>query len=107
MQPPAHCRPRPSPHMHTLPVSRPRKPRSDRRQRVPPALTRGSERVDGISILDEVSGDLGLLLWRSARNVTLWAETPAEQRATLFPDDAARSRIVDLARADVHPELRG
>jgi tetratricopeptide (TPR) repeat protein len=93
--------------MHTLSVSRPRKPRSDRRQRVPPALTRGSERVDGISILDEVGGDLGLLLWRSARNVTLWAETPAEQRATLFPGDAARSRTVDLAHADVHPELRG
>jgi tetratricopeptide (TPR) repeat protein len=93
--------------MHTLSVSRPPKPRSDRRQRVPPALTRGSERVDGISILDEVSGDLGLLLWRSARNVTLWAETPAEQRATLFPGDAARSRTADLAHVDVHPELRG
>lgn len=93
--------------MRTLSVSRPRKPRSDRRQRVPPALTRGSERVDGISILDEINGDLGLLLWRSARNVTLWAETPAEQRATLFPGDAAASRIADLARADVHPELRG
>jgi tetratricopeptide (TPR) repeat protein len=63
--------------------------------------------VDGISILDEVSGDLGLLLWRSARNVTLWAETPAEQRATLFPGDAARSRIADLARVDVPAELRG
>jgi tetratricopeptide (TPR) repeat protein len=63
--------------------------------------------VEGISILDEISGDLGLLLWRSARNVTLWAETPAEQRATLFPGDAARSRTADLARADVHPELRG
>ncbi|HVG44299.1 MAG TPA: hypothetical protein VM890_06190 [Longimicrobium sp.] len=63
--------------------------------------------MDGISILDEVSGDLGLLLWRSARNVTLWAETPAEQRATLFPGDAARSRTADLAHADVHPELRG
>jgi len=93
--------------MHTVPLSRPRKPRSDRRQRVPPALTRGSERVDGISILDEVSGDLGLLLWRSARNVTLWAETPAEERATLFPGDAARSRTEDLSHTDVHPELRG
>ena len=93
--------------MRTLPVTRPRKPRSDRRQRVPPALTRGSERVDGISILDEINGDLGLLLWRSARNVTLWAETPAQERATLFPDDAARSRAVDLGIADVPQELRG
>jgi tetratricopeptide (TPR) repeat protein len=63
--------------------------------------------VDGISILDEVSGDLGLLLWRSARNVTLWAETPAEERATLFPGDAARSRAADLGLADVPQELHG
>ena len=93
--------------MHTLSVSRPRKPRSDRRQRVPPALTRGSERVDGISILDELNGDLGLLLWRFARNVTLWAETLPDQRASLFPDGAARSRIAELQVAEVHPELRG
>lgn len=93
--------------MRTLPASRPRKPRTDRRQRVPPALTRGSERVDGISILDEINGDLGLLLWRSARNVTLWAETPPDQRASLFPDGAARSRIAELQVAEVHPELRG
>jgi tetratricopeptide (TPR) repeat protein len=93
--------------MRTLPANRPRKPRTDRRQRVPPALTRGSERVDGISILNEINGDLGLLLWRSARNVTLWAETPAEQRASLFPDGAARSRIAELQVAEVHPELRG
>lgn len=63
--------------------------------------------MDGISILDEISGDLGLLLWRSARNVTLWAETPAEERATLFPGDAARSRAADLGHADVPQELRG
>jgi len=93
--------------MRTLAASRPRKPRTDRRQRVPPALTRGSERVDGISILDEVNGDLGLLLWRSARNVTLWAETPPDQRASLFPDEAARSRIAELQVAEVHAELRG
>ncbi|MFL5381545.1 MAG: hypothetical protein ACJ8GN_03400 [Longimicrobiaceae bacterium] len=63
--------------------------------------------MDGISILDEINGDLGLLLWRSARNVTLWAETPAEERASLFPDGAARSRIAELQLAEVHPELRG
>lgn len=94
--------------MRTLPTHRPpRKPRSDRRQRVPPALTRGSDRVDGISILDEIGGDLGLLLWRSGRNVALWAETPADQRASLFDDGAARSRGDELSAAEVHAELRG
>jgi tetratricopeptide (TPR) repeat protein len=88
-------------------TGRSRKPRSDRRERVPPALTRGTERVDGISILDEFSGDLGLLLWRAARNVTLWAETPPAQRSDLFALGAARSRIADLGAADVPQELQG
>jgi len=78
--------------MHLTPRSRPRKPAPNRRQRVPPALTRGIERVDGISILDEISGDLGLVLWRSVRNVLLWAETPAAARASLFVGSAARTR---------------
>ncbi|HKP76712.1 MAG TPA: hypothetical protein VJT67_14375 [Longimicrobiaceae bacterium] len=81
--------------------------RTDRRQRVPPALTRGTERVDGISILDEIGGDLGLLLWRSARNVALWAETRPEHRAGLFPGSAAQARIAELADAEVHAELAG
>lgn len=94
--------------MRTLPTHRPsRNPRSDRRQRVPPALTRGSDRVDGISILDEIGGDLGLLLWRAGRNVALWAETPADQRASLFDGGAARSRGDELAASEVHAELRG
>lgn len=97
----------PEPCMRTLPASRSRTPRADRRQRVPPALTRGTDRVDGISILDEIGGDLGLLLWRSARNVALWAETPAAQRAALFPGAAALARGADLTHADVPAELRG
>lgn len=93
--------------MHLPSGRRIRKPTPNRRQRVPPALTRGTERVEAISILDEIPGDLGLVLWRSARNVLLWAESPAESRAALFAGDAARTRRDELARADVDPELRG
>ncbi len=85
---------------------RTRKPSPNRRQRVPPALTRGIERVEAISILDEIPGDLGLTLWRSARNVLLWAETPAGSRAALFAGAAARTRRDELVHADVDPELR-
>jgi tetratricopeptide (TPR) repeat protein len=92
--------------MHLTPRSRTRKPAPNRRQRVPPALTRGIERVDGISILDEISGDLGLVLWRSVRNVLLWAETPAAARASLFADSAARTRQQELVRVDADVELR-
>jgi len=63
--------------------------------------------VDGISILDEIGGDLGLLLWRSARNVALWAGTRPDHRAELFPGGAAPARMADLADAEVHAELAG
>jgi tetratricopeptide (TPR) repeat protein len=82
------------------------KPAPNRRQRVPPALTRGPDRVEAISILDEIPGDLGLMLWRAARNILLWAETPASGRAALFAGDACRARHEELLAADVEPELR-
>jgi len=80
-------------------------PRKSRRQRVPPALTRGPDRLDGLAILDEVKGDLGLVLWRSARNVRLWAETPAERRGELFAGGAALVRREELERVELDAEL--
>lgn len=79
--------------------------RKSRRQRVPPALTRGPDRLDGIGILDELKGDLGLVLWRSARNVRLWAETPGERRGELFAGGAARVRREELERVELDAEL--
>ncbi|HET7230383.1 MAG TPA: tetratricopeptide repeat protein [Longimicrobium sp.] len=92
--------------MRTRQRSRPAPSRSDRRQRVPPALTRGSERVAAISILDEIPGDLGLVLWRSARNVLLWAETPPSSRGELFTGEAGAGRVQLLAHVNAEPELR-
>ncbi|HEX8906348.1 MAG TPA: tetratricopeptide repeat protein, partial [Longimicrobiaceae bacterium] len=62
--------------------------------------------MEAISILDEITGDLGLVLWRSARNVLLWAETPAASRASLFAGSAGRARQDELAHVEVDPELR-
>lgn len=76
-----------------------------RRTRVPPAITRGSETLPGAPILDEVSGDLGVVLWRSLRNVALWAATPPARRGALFAGAAARMREDELARLDVDAEL--
>lgn len=59
-----------------------------------------------ISILDEIPGDLGLVLWRSARNVLLWAETPASSRAELFTGEAGHGRVGLLAQLSTEPELR-
>jgi tetratricopeptide (TPR) repeat protein len=95
----------PAPDMHPTIRPRSRKAASNRRQRVPPALTHGGDRFDALAILDEVRDDLGLVLWRSARNVSLWAETPPEARAGLFSGGAAHLRKDDLARLELEPEL--
>lgn len=78
---------------------------ASRRTRIPPAVTRGAETLPGAPILDEVSGELGVALWRSVRNVALWASTPPASRGALFAGPAAAIREADLARLDVDPEL--
>jgi tetratricopeptide (TPR) repeat protein len=61
--------------------------------------------MPGAGILDEVPGELGVMLWRSCRNVTLWAATPAASRGALFAGGAADVRQGELAALDVDPEL--
>jgi tetratricopeptide (TPR) repeat protein len=56
-----------------------------------------SETIDGSGILAEMSDDLGLLLWRTARDVMLWSETPAVQRGKLFSDGSGDARVTALA----------
>ncbi|MBW3571358.1 MAG: hypothetical protein KY467_09645 [Gemmatimonadetes bacterium] len=80
-------------------------PAPRRRTRIPPALTRGAESMPAIGILDEVPGDLGVLLWRSARNVALWAATPAASRGALFAGGAADAREAALSGVEVDPEI--
>lgn len=91
--------------MPLIPPSRSSHPAARRRTRIPPALTRGAESMPAIGILDEVPGDLGVLLWRSVRNVSLWAATPAASRGALFAGGAADVREADLSRVEVDPEM--
>ena len=88
-------------------IPSPRSPRASasRRTRVPPALTHGPESMPGSGILDEVPGELGVTLWRSCRNVVLWAATPEPQRGALFAGGAADVREAELSRLEVDPEL--
>ncbi len=78
---------------------------ASRRTRIPPAVSRGAETLPGAPILDEVPGDLGVVLWRSVRNVALWSSTPPDSRGALFAGPAAAIREQDLARLDVDAEL--
>jgi tetratricopeptide (TPR) repeat protein len=91
--------------MPLIPPSRSSHPAPRRRTRIPPALTRGAESMPAIGILDEVPGDLGVLLWRSVRNVALWAATPPASRGALFAGGAADVREADLSRVEVDAEM--
>lgn len=62
--------------------------RTRRRWRVPPAITHGEEAFEGAGILEEFEARLGLVLWRAARDVTLWASAPEERRGELFREGA-------------------
>lgn len=82
-------------------------PRLPRRWRTPPPLTRGSESLEGMEILREVGGEVGILLWQAYRNVMFWATTEQGERGRLFSAEAGRKRAAELAEARIPDELRG
>ena len=62
--------------------------------------------MDGAAVLEEVPGELGVLLWRSVRDVALWAITPPEKRASLFDlVGSAAARIERLTSTEVPEEI--
>lgn len=75
-----------------------------RRWCIPPALQHEpDELLEGAQVLDEVPGPVGLVLWRSLRDVTLWAGV--EEREGLFAPDAARVRLAELLGSGAEPAL--
>lgn len=74
---------------HAHPLLRARTPvhRTSQRWCIAPALLRDPsfpEPFESAAILDEVGGELGLLLWHTSRDVLLWAAAGPEQREHLF-----------------------
>jgi tetratricopeptide (TPR) repeat protein len=80
--------------------------RVPRRWRTPPPLTRGSESLEGMEILREVAGEVGILLWQAYRNVMFWASVEQGERSALFSPNAASRRQDELAEARLPEELR-
>lgn len=62
-------------------------------QRIPPPIDHGDESVEGELILRELAGDLGVVVWKTARSVRLWAELTPRQRAGAFNPDAHVERV--------------
>ena len=81
----------------------PRKPRRRWRWHVPPALVHGNETLEGTDMLEEFSGAVGMALWQSARDVTLWAGArEPQERAGL--DAAVDAPLRTLLRICRDPE---
>jgi len=88
--------------------SRARPPRRNatRRWCIPPAILREPEEMlEASQILDEVPGDMGLLLWQTLRDVTLWSSVPTERHAGLFDADAPEQRMQLLLGAGAEPAV--
>ncbi|HEX8242067.1 MAG TPA: hypothetical protein VF541_01180 [Longimicrobium sp.] len=73
---------------------------------MPPALQHEpDELLEAVQVLNEVPTPVGVVLWQSVRDVTLWAEIPEEKRDELFAPDAAHRRLNDLVAAGAEPAL--
>jgi tetratricopeptide (TPR) repeat protein len=81
--------------------------RVPRRWRTPPPLTRGAESLEGMEILREVGGEVGVLLWQAYRNVMFWSTTDEGERGHLFSPRAGERRRQELDEARVPAELTG
>ncbi len=81
--------------------------RGAQRWRVPPPLRGGGgcDGPEGLSILQEIKGPLGTLLWTTLRSVNAWVDTPPSERSALFPERAADWQTVDILAAGPQREL--
>jgi len=76
-----------------------------RRWRVPPALTHGDgDAFEGLSVLEENPGDLGLVLWQSLRDAMLWGRADSAERDALFAPAADTSRLASMLAAGAPAE---
>jgi len=71
----------------------------------PPILREPDETLEASQILEEFPNDLGLLLWNSLRDVTLWSSVDPERREGLFTTDAAEKRLLLLQVTPVEEHL--
>jgi tetratricopeptide (TPR) repeat protein len=70
----------------------------------PPPLLLESEAFEGAALLQEQPGPLGVVLWKSLRDVSLWTCAEPRDRAALFGAGAADARAGEISAA-AQPEL--
>lgn len=62
--------------------------------------------MEGTPILEESPGDLGVLLWQSYRDVSLWGETEPEKRTCLFAPGSFERREALIGGSSLGGEVR-
>jgi len=68
----------------------------ERRWRIPHPQDVDPTGPEGSVILQEIHGELGVVLWKSLRSVLIWAETGPGYRRDLFDADASYRRHADI-----------
>lgn len=76
-----------------------------RPHRLPPPLKIGAETYDAEPFLQEIPGELGPVLWKTAQSIELWASAPPSVRPELFSPDAFANRLNHISAAGVDPKL--
>jgi tetratricopeptide (TPR) repeat protein len=61
--------------------------------------------LEGLDVLEEIPTGVGVILWEALRDVTLWAECDAADRARLFAPEAATHRGRAIAAAGMPADL--
>jgi|GEM_PF-2496644 len=90
--------------MHSpAPAARGRKQHSIRRWRIPPPPA--VRTPEGVAILQEVPTPLGVVLWRTMRRVTTWADIPPDGRDSFLGETTVNRRRVAIAAANPPPTL--
>jgi len=69
-----------------------------RRWRIPPPLLRDAEAPgpEGLYVLEDFPSELGVVLWKSLRNVLMWSQVDPSDRKGLFPEDLADRRQAEI-----------
>jgi tetratricopeptide (TPR) repeat protein len=91
--------------MNTLSPPRSARARTGRCYVPTAPLTRRGSGAEGAEILQEVPGELGVLLWGTLRDVMLYLGAPAAERGGLFPADAGEARRAEIGRCGADPAL--
>lgn len=64
-------------------------------------LCEPGETMQGAGILAENDGELGVLLWRTSRDVALWTSTPPHARTGLFAPGSDTRRLARLTETEI------